>query len=56
MPQAIEPWSLPKSVSYSNLFQPIVDIMKNIPELQSRGNRPLKMSFEEQLQMWVYFH
>jgi hypothetical protein len=30
--------------------------MKSMPELQSRGNRPLKMSFEEQLQVLVFFH
>lgn len=27
-----------------------------MPELQSRGNRPLKMSFEEQLRALVFFH
>jgi len=30
--------------------------MKDMPELQSRGNRPLQMSFQEQLQALVYFH
>jgi hypothetical protein len=30
--------------------------MQDMPELQSRGNRPLKMSFQEQLQVLVYFH
>ena len=30
--------------------------MNTMPELESRGNRPLKMSFEEHLRALVFFH
>ena len=30
--------------------------MDDIPELEARGNRPLKMTFEEQLRALVFFH
>lgn len=56
MTRIFDPWRSPSSVSYENLLQPIADAMKNMPELQSKGNRPLKMSFEEQLRVLVYFH
>ncbi|MFZ1985044.1 MAG: IS4 family transposase [Desulfatitalea sp.] len=56
MPRMFNPWRRPSSVSYEKLLQPIIDALKNMPELQSKGNRPLKMSFEEQLRVLVYFH
>lgn len=56
MPRTFNPLEKLRSVSYFEFFQPIVDAMKSMPELQSRGNRPLKMSFEEQLQVLVFFH
>lgn len=56
MTRIFNPWARPSSVSYEKLLQPIVDALKNMPELQSKGNRPLKMSFEEQLRVLVYFH
>jgi hypothetical protein len=37
-------------------MQPFVNTMENIPELTSAGYRPLKMDFEEQLRILVYFH
>jgi hypothetical protein len=37
-------------------MQPTVNKVKNAPELTSGGNRPLKMDFEEQLRILVYYH
>lgn len=56
MPRMFNPWRRPSSVSYEQLLQPIVEALKDMPEMQSKGNRPLKMSFEEQLRVLVYFH
>jgi len=56
MPQKIDPWRPLRSLCYSNFFKPAVGAMKDMPELQSRGNRPLQMSFQDQLQALVYFH
>lgn len=36
--------------------EPIQRILPYTPELVSRGNRPLKMTFEDQLQALIYFH
>lgn len=56
MPRTFNPWERPKSVSYLQFFQHVVDAMKNMPEMQSKGNRPLQMSIEEQIQALVFFH
>ena len=56
MPRTFNPWERPKSVSYSQFFQSVTDAMKNMPEMQSKGNRPLQMSIEEQIQALVFFH
>lgn len=56
MPRTFQPWDRPNSVSFSDLLNPALNSMNAMPELQSRGNRPLKMSFEEHLRALVYFH
>ena len=56
MKRAIQPWERPSSVSFADFFSPALNAMNAMPELISRGNRPLKMSFEEQLRALVYFH
>lgn len=50
------PKRLPPSVHFDQFMQPIGISLKNGPELNSRGNRPLKMDFEEQLRILVYYH
>jgi hypothetical protein len=50
------PKRLPKSANFDNLMQPTVNNINNAPELTSGGNRPLKMDFEEQFPILVYFH
>jgi hypothetical protein len=50
------PKRLPKSANFGQFMQPIVNTLENIPELNSGGHRPLKMDFEEQLRILVYYH
>ena len=51
---------LPKQKILSRTFDkfiaPLLRLLPLVPELLSRGDRPLKMSFEEQLKALVYFH
>jgi hypothetical protein len=56
MPRTFNPWERPSSLSFFELLQPALDAMNDMPELQSRGNRKLKMSFEEHLRALVFFH
>ena len=42
--------------SLKKFFRPTLGIMQNVPELKSRGNRPLKMNFEDQFKALIYFH
>ena len=56
MPRTFNPWERPSSLSFFQFLQPALDAMNDMPELQSRGNRKLKMSFEEHLRALVFFH
>jgi len=49
-----KPWE--KRETYSNLMAPVNHILPDITPLLSGCNRPLKMSFEDQLNILVYFH
>jgi len=42
--------------SFKKLTKPLSSILSMIPQLESRGNRPLKMTFEDQLNALVFFH
>lgn len=44
------------SHSFSELCQPLKDIIPNAPQLISKGHRPLKMTFEDQLNSLIFFH
>jgi len=52
--------SVPKkpiqSLRFDNFMFPLVKLLPIAPELLSRGDRPLKMTFEDQLNALVYFH
>ena len=52
--------SIPKkqiqSLSFDKFKFPLVKLLAHAPELLSRGDRPLKMAFEDQLNALVYFH
>ena len=45
-----------KNEAYSNLMAPVNNILPDITPLLSGCNRPLQMSFEDQLNILVYFH
>jgi hypothetical protein len=56
MPRALSPFKRPSSLSFNEFIKPALEAMKDMPELTSRGNRKLKMSFEDQLRALVFFH
>ena len=49
-----KPWK--KHKTHDNLMKPVNNILPDITPLLSGCNRPLKMSFEDQLNILVYFH
>ncbi len=42
--------------SYKRFCSPLHLVLKRIPKLTSRSNRPLQMEFEDQLHALIYFH
>lgn len=42
--------------SFKHLYRPVRGAMSGIPQLQSQGNRPLQMTFEDQLKALIFFH
>ncbi|WP_425456388.1 IS4 family transposase [Desulfobotulus mexicanus] len=44
------------SLTFNKFMLPIIKILPIIPALLSRGHRPLKMNFEDQLKALIYFH
>ena len=58
MPRTFDPLKNTKNyaLSFYKLYTPIRDAMPTIPSLESRGNRPLQMSFEEHLKALIFFH
>jgi hypothetical protein len=45
-----------KSKAFKKLMAPIMAILHKVPQLVSRGDRPLQMTFEDQLNALVYYH
>ena len=45
-----------RALSYFKLTQPMQKLIGTMPKLQSRGNRPLQMTFEQQLNALIYLH
>ena len=57
MPRSFEPNQKKLHLnSFFQFLQPLGDLIPEIPVLKSRGDRPLKMTFEDQLQMLIFFH
>jgi len=44
------------AASFHRLLQPLAQPLYSAPPLQARGNRPLQMSFEDQLKILIFFH
>jgi len=42
--------------SFRQLYLPVYRAMLGMPPLESRGDRPLKMTFEDQLKALIFFH
>ena len=42
--------------SVTQLFTPFKGSLEQIPALEARGNRPLQMTFEDQLKILTYYH
>ena len=45
-----------RSLTFDKFIAPLLEILPFAPELLSRGDRPLQMTFEDQLKALVYFH
>ncbi len=45
-----------QSLNFDKFMFPLVELHPMAPELKARGDRPLKMTFEDQLNALVYFH
>jgi hypothetical protein len=43
-------------VEFKHFFKPVQGAMIDMPKLESQGNRPLQMTFEDHLKVLVYFH
>jgi len=56
MPRSISPYDRKDSPSFNEFFKPAKEAMKGMPPLTSGCNRPLKMSFENQLKALVFYH
>ncbi len=54
MPRTLKPWER-KTVSFQKLVAPL-KTLKGITPLMPRGNRPLQITFEDQLHALIYFH
>lgn len=44
------------SLSFHKLYRPVQKILPKTPVLESRGDRPLKMNFEDQLKALIFYH
>jgi len=57
MSRSVKPYRIKLNSHFFNqFFQPVWDAIPETPVLKSRGDRPLKMTFEDQLKMLVFFH
>jgi len=56
MPRTLEPCKKREALSFQKLVAPLKKVAQGITSLVSRGNRPLKMTFEDQLNALILFH
>ncbi|MFH1147105.1 MAG: transposase, partial [Pseudomonadota bacterium] len=56
MPHTIRPENKKNLPSFCKLVAPLQDLLKSMAPLRSKGNRPLQMEFEDQLNALIYFH
>jgi len=41
--------------SYHAFRKPLIELLKSVPVLKARGNRPLQLTFEDQLDALILF-
>ena len=57
MPRSYEPYQKKHfPPSFYKLYQPVAKILPETPALESRGDRPLQMTFEDELKALILFH
>jgi hypothetical protein len=56
MPRNLSPKKNYFVPSFNQVAKPLTYILPDVPPLHSRGNRPLQMTFEDQLNALIYFH
>jgi len=56
MPYTIDTLKKANAPSFNQLFVPIDRAKIGMPPLEARGNRPLKMTFDDQLKALIFFH
>ncbi len=57
MPYTIKPQNRNQATpSFHELLAPVYKILSHTPPLESKGDRPLQMTFEQQLQALIFFH
>ncbi len=56
MPRSLKPKKNAIIPVFKKFIRPITKILPYTPCLKSRGNRPLKMTFEDQLYALIFFH
>jgi hypothetical protein len=56
MPYTIDCQNKADAPSFRQLYVPVYGAMLGMPALESRGDRPLKMTFEDQLKALIFFH
>lgn len=57
MPYTIDPFCKQQKIpTFHELFIPVQNIFHSVPPLESKGNRPLQMNFEQQLKALIYYH
>jgi len=56
MPYTLDRQNKADAPSFRKLYVPVYGAMLDMPPLESRGDRPLKMTFEDQLTTRIFFH
>ena len=56
MPRKLSPKKRCFVPSFKQVVKPLTYILPTTPRLYSRGNRPLQMTFEDQLNALIFFH
>jgi hypothetical protein len=56
MTHLLEAFGIHHSISFEKFIAPAIRTMASMPQLKSRGHRPLQMSFEDHLKILIFFH